>query len=161
MKKLIIILLLFLSITSYGQTKIELLVFDALNEYRVKNGVSTLEFNDTVLLAAEHHNAYLKENGYPFIVPLSNPHRENVLVRPLDRLFKYGIITIKSGECIVAVPRGIGETDEDLVNDMISWWDSSPSHKNAILDGDFTVGAVSVVEVQGVYLVATLNVIKR
>lgn len=161
MKKFLILLLTLITFVGYSQTKIELLVFDALNEYRVKNNFSILEFNDTVLLAAEHHNAYLKENGYPFIVPLSNPHRENVLVRPLDRLFNYGVVTIKSGECIVAIPRGIGETDEDLVDDMISWWDSSPSHKKVILDNDFTVGAISIMEVQGVYLVATLNVIKR
>ena len=161
MKKFLTILLTIITFIGYSQTKVELLVFDALNEYRVKNGFSSLEFNDTVLLAAEHHNIYLKENGYPFIVPLSNPHLEEVLVRPLDRLFKYGVVTIKSGECIVAIPRGIGQTDEDLVGEMISWWDSSPPHKKAILDGDFTVGAISVVEVQGVYLVATLNLIKR
>tara|TARA_R110002110_G_scaffold388639_1_gene600782 strand:- start:510 stop:995 length:486 start_codon:yes stop_codon:yes gene_type:complete len=161
MKKFLTLLLTIITFISYSQTNIELLVFDALNEYRVKNNFSALEFNDTVLLAAEHHNTYLKENGYPFIVPLSNPHREKILVRPLDRLFKYGIITIKSGECIVYVPRGMGATDEDLVNNMISWWDSSPTHKRVILDSDFTIGAISVVEVQGICLVATLNVIKR
>ena len=146
MKKLIIILFLFLSIISYGQTKIEVLIFDALNEYRVEHGVSPLKFNDTVLLAAEHHNIYLNENGYPYNYILSNPHSEEVLVREWDRLVKYGITTLKSGECIVFMPRGLYETNEDLVGDMISCWDLSPSHKKVILDSDFTIGAVSVLD---------------
>ena len=42
MKKLITILLLILTISSYGQTAIDLVVFEKINEYRVENGVAEL-----------------------------------------------------------------------------------------------------------------------
>ncbi|MGY8988648.1 MAG: hypothetical protein ACKVJA_00120 [Flavobacteriales bacterium] len=41
MKKILTILLTILTISSYGQTKLDLLIFDKVNEYRVEKGLHT------------------------------------------------------------------------------------------------------------------------
>ena len=45
MKKLITILLFFKTITSYGQTELDILAFNDLNEYRIEHGVKPLIFD--------------------------------------------------------------------------------------------------------------------
>ena len=58
MKKILTILLTILTISSYGQTKLDLLIFDKVNKYRVENGLSTWVWEDKVFLIAEKHNNY-------------------------------------------------------------------------------------------------------
>ena len=65
MKKLITILLSLLTLVSYSQTELDMLTFNALNEYRINHGVKPLVFDSTVWIVSEHHIAYFCENGYP------------------------------------------------------------------------------------------------
>ena len=62
MKNLITILLLIISITSYGQSELEVKIFKYFNEYRIENGLKPLKFDKKVLLAAQHHNTYLNKH---------------------------------------------------------------------------------------------------
>ena len=66
MKNIIIILLSLLTISSYGQSELEMKIFKYFNDYRVEKGVSPIEFDYKVFLAAQHHNNYLNDNGYPY-----------------------------------------------------------------------------------------------
>ena len=85
MKKLITILFLFLSIISYGQTELDMLTFNALNEYRIEHGVKPLVFDFNVWEAAQHHSTYLSENGYPDNYVCASGHHELELVEFTDR----------------------------------------------------------------------------
>ena len=58
MKKLITILFLFLTITSYGQTKLDIEMFKVVNEYRISNGLNAWVWDQQVFKVAEKHNHY-------------------------------------------------------------------------------------------------------
>ena len=146
MKKLITILLFFLTITSYGQTQLDMLTFNALNEYRIEHGVKPLVFDSLVWEVAEHHSVYLQDNGYPYNYPLSSGHFEMELEFPSDRLKHFGVkYRGTSGECIASW--GGGDSDIDNVTEVIRMWDSSPSHKAGMLATDVTRVAISMVGV--------------
>ena len=164
MKNLITILLLIITVTSYGQSELELKIFKYFNEYRIEKGLNPLKFDKKVLLATEHHTKYLNDNGYPYNYILDNPHREKELVHINDRLKKYGTtILFNSGECIVMISRGYKQTDDDMLRDAIKWWDRSPSHKTIMCLENVDIGAISILKVkdEGGYdaFLMTLNVV--
>ena len=162
MKKFLTLLLTLITFVGYSQTKIELVIFNAFNDYRIEHNLSPLEFDGKILLAASHHSNYLKDNGYPYNYPFANPHLEKELVYWHDRLAKYGVESMVSGECVGIVIYGIGQTTKDKLDAIISWWDSSPPHKALMLNNRMNKGAISIVEFEddGVrYMIATLNMI--
>ena len=146
MKKLTTILLLFLSIVSYSQTKLDMLTFNALNEYRINNGVDPLVFDSTVWVVSEHHSAYLSENGYPSTYLCSSGHNELVLVEFTDRLRYYGVRwSGTGGECVASF--GCRGSDEKNAIQVINQWAGSPSHKRGMLKKDVTRVAISLVPI--------------
>tara|TARA_R110000824_G_scaffold368729_1_gene558100 strand:- start:1920 stop:2456 length:537 start_codon:yes stop_codon:yes gene_type:complete len=146
MKKLITILLLLLTLVSYSQTELDMLTFNALNEYRVEHGVKPLIFDSTVWGAAQHHSTYLSDNGYPDNYVCSSGHHELELVEFTDRLRYYGV---KWGgtavECVTSW--GGNRNDEENAIHVINQWDSSPSHKEGMLEKDVTRVGISLVSV--------------
>ena len=79
MKKILTILLTILTISSYGQTKLDLLIFDKVNEYRVENGLSTWVWESKVFLVAEKHNNYQVKISDISHKELQNPENGSVL----------------------------------------------------------------------------------
>ena len=148
MKKLItILLLLAITITSYGQTKLDMLTFNTLNEYRIERGVEPLVFDSTVWAAAQHHSAYLSENGYPYEYVCSSGHLELELIEFTDRLRHYNVRwTGTGGEC-VATWAGNRNNEENVIH-VINQWDGSPAHKKGLLKKDVTRMAISIVAVR-------------
>jgi uncharacterized protein YkwD len=150
MKKSMLLFLLLskilFSLNSYGQTELDILAFNALNEYRVDHGVKPLVFDSLVWEAAEHHTVYLQDNGYPHRYPLSSGHYELDLEFPSDRLEYFGVRSSYSGECIASW--GGRDTDIENINKVISQWDGSPPHKKGMLSKKATKIAISIV---GVY----------
>ena len=116
-----------------------------------------------MFLAAQHHNNYLNDNGYPYNYNFYNGHREKELVYVSDRVKKYGTTTLlSSGECIAYVFRAIKQSDESLLMDVIKLWDKSPTHKEIMLLGNIDVGGISVLQLfdsKGDYFLVTLNVV--
>ena len=160
MKKITIILLLSFSITSYGQSKFEIKIFKYFNDYRVENGLKPLKFEKKVLLAAEHHNNYLNDNGYPYNYILDNGHHEKELKYAADRLKHYGTTGfLSSGECILYTFRAWKQNDDDLLKSAITCWDDSPSHKRIMLLENIDIGAISILELKDDYFIMTLNVV--
>jgi len=143
MKKLTTILLLLLSIISYGQNNVDMQAFNKINEYRISNGVSAIVLDSTIWKGVNYHSNYLIDNGYPHNYPLDNPHDELILARPSDRLFQYNFVmngVIR--ECITVftcVP------DMELTTDwVIKNFDKSAPHKEAVLDPRVIRGAISL-----------------
>ena len=117
MKKTLTILLLFFTIFSYGQTKLDMVAFNALNEYRIEHGVEPLIFDSTLWVVTEHHSDYLCENGYPSTYVCSSGHNELVLVEFTDRLRYYDVKwSGTGGECVAAADVAhVGEAKEIVV----------------------------------------------
>ena len=148
-KSMLLVLLLPLilfSLISYGQTQLDMLTFNAINEYRVEHGVKPLVFDSLIWEAAEHHTVYLQDNGYPHKYPLSSGHFEMELEFPSDRLKYFGVSSSYSGECIASW--GGRDTDIENIDKVIALWDSSPAHKKGMLTKEATKIAISMV---GVY----------
>ena len=125
MKKILTVLLLILTISSYSQTKLDMLTFNALNEYRIERGVEPLIFDSNVWKAAQHHSTYLFT----------------------DRLRYYGVKW--SGTAVECVTSWGGDNnDVENAIRVINQWDSSPSHKEGMLEKDVTRMAISIVEVR-------------
>jgi len=147
MKNIITTLLLsLLTLVSYSQTELDMLTFNAINEYRVEHGVKPLVFDSLIWEAAEHHTVYLQDNGYPHKYPLSSGHFEMGLEFPSDRLEYFGVSSSYSGECIASW--GGRDTDIGNINKVIALWDGSPAHKKGMLTKEATKLAISLV---GVY----------
>jgi len=150
MKKSMLLFLLLsnflFSLNSYGQTELDILSFNALNEYRVDHGVKPLVFDSLVWKAAQHHSLYLHEYDYPSNYPLSSGHYELELEFPSDRLEYVGVRSSYSCECITSW--GGLDTDVENINRMIRLWDSSPAHKEGMLTTEAEELAISMV---GVY----------
>ena len=160
MKKILTILLTILTIYSYGQSDLEVKIFEYFNDYRVQHNLKPLKFDGRVLLAAEHHNNYLNDNGYPYNYILDNPHREKELPYASDRLKNCGTIGfLSSGECILYKFRTWKQNNDDLLKTAIESWDNSPTHKRFMLLENIDIGAISILELKDDYFIMTLNVV--
>ena len=147
MKKILTVLLLILTISSYSQTELDMLTFNALNDYRIEHGVEPLVFDSNVWEAAQHHSTYLSENGYPNNYVCTSGHHELELVEFTDRLRYYGVKW--SGTAVECVTSWGGDNnDVENAIRVINQWDSSPSHKEGMLEKDVTRMAISIVEVR-------------
>tara|TARA_R110000851_G_scaffold69138_1_gene154987 strand:+ start:922 stop:1458 length:537 start_codon:yes stop_codon:yes gene_type:complete len=146
MKKILTILLLILTISSYSQTKLDMLTFNALNEYRIERGVKPLVFDSTVWKAAQHHSTYLSQNDYPSNYVCSSGHNELELVEFTDRLRYYGVKWSGTGGECVATWGCRGSNEKNAVQ-VIGQWDGSPSHKEGMLEKDVTRVAISLVPI--------------
>ena len=159
MKKLITILLFFLSITSYGQERLqdaEEIIFRMINEYRISEGLKTVKWSNKVYNAAYHHSSYMSNKGVPYA------HTETVDVdgheeinNPQVRIEKYCGPSSWGTECIAGLPLLSWTVEpwdlEKACRTVVNNWINSPGHKKAILydkegNGNLTIGAVSVIK---------------
>jgi len=164
MKKLITILLLFLTITSYGQDILDSLVFEKINEYRIENNVHALTLDTSIYKVAYLHSKYLHDNGYPFNYPYGSGHYEEVLVNPSDRLRAQGVPFVACGENIASFSVVLVGKDgwvdmEDMVNHVLKLWINSPGHHKLMLSPKPTKGALAIYIDSGKVFVV-LNVVK-
>ena len=146
MKKVInIILLVLLSTPVFSQTELDMLVFKKINEHRVSNGLSKLQFSSVGFDAAEHHTNYLAEFE-------TSGHSENVTETstPKRRLSHYGSgYTGLVGEnCTEIVDRN--ESIEKQANTIFERWLNSPKHNEIMLNKNLKYGAVSCVKYSGI-----------
>lgn len=142
MKKILFTLILsIVSINLYSQTELDYLVLKKINEYRVSLNLKNLVFCEKSFLAAKHHTEYMvneREVG----------HKENnTTPNPYDRLMKYypNVSWKEVGENCTGTPfhgQNINELAEDIVNN----WKTSPIHNEIMTDPDFIYCGVSCLE---------------
>ncbi len=160
MKNLITILLvLVISLTSYGQkykedttivrqTELEQLVFKYINEYRVSLGKKPVKWDDNVYKVASHESRYLTCKG----IELSHyqdqdrpNHKEIVFFYERLEYFniKYrdAIENIQSGT-VLYYPDKV--TMEKVARQIVQSWISSESHREAMIQYNMKIGAVSI-----------------
>ena len=163
MKKLITLLSLILTLNSYGQTAIDLVVWEKLNEYRVESGVQPLPLDTSVYKAAYLHSKYLHDNGYPSKYPFGSGHYEEVLKKPSDRLRAQGALFISCGENIgcFSVDQFLedGWVDmEAVANYVVDGWINSSGHHKLMISPYPLSGAIGVYIDSGMVFVV-LNVV--
>jgi uncharacterized protein YkwD len=143
MKKIITISFLLIQLVVSSQTKIDTLVFNKVNEYRITMCLNPLKWDNTSFKASNIHTKYLVRTG-------KVGHTEDTLVNPQDRLKFFD----KKGKwvtiCEVALstkPRNIKDTDIDIIEklatDIVNGWKSSKLHNDILLHKNCSLTGVS------------------
>ena len=171
MKKLIV-LFLFISICGFGQTKLDSILFNKINEYRKSKHLKTLKWDTCGYKATKHHTLYLVKNCYncpkryldeinklpkDFIGTITikikgtvSAHEEDSIQfsHSIDR-YKYygGKNNWTIGEVVTGVNRKIKDGDdkiyEYLATDILNSWKNSPGHNTILLYPDMKYGGCS------------------
>ena len=143
MKKLITILLLTLTIFSYGQTKLDSLIFEKVNNYRVENGLSPWVWENKVFLIAEKHNTYqlkISDISHKESQDVENHEEINSLASRFDSVFTNWL---RCGENTAVVNTKGMTLDEIATATLEMWIDSPPHHKALLQPTRYYAGAVS------------------
>lgn len=142
MKKILLILSILLTTLSYGQTKLDSLIFDKVNEYRISNGLSSWVWDAKVFLIAEKHNEYqvkISNISHYELQDVSDHVEVSRLGHRFDSVFTNWL---RCGENI-AVVNTLDLSLEDIATATLEMWIASPPHHKALLAKRFKAGAVS------------------
>jgi len=143
MKKLLTILLSLLTLISYSQTKLDMEIFNDINQYRVSNGLNKLEWRQDAFDVVKKHNDYMRVAGsYSHDEPIDiTNHKE--LSTPGKRFTDANIWWYGVGENIMFVYYS-DSTLPFISKNILSSWVASPGHKRLLLDESMEFGAVSI-----------------
>ena len=132
MKKLITLLLIIFTITSYGQTTLDMDIFKVVNEYRIENNLTPWVWHQTVFKVAERHNNYQTQisdiyHGEPKNV------KNHVEINSLGGRFDdAGLGWGRCGENL-AVVKSDGLTNSEIAKKTLRMWINSSSHNKLLL----------------------------
>lgn len=152
--KAIILMLYFIPIALFSQSKLDSLLFCRLNSYRLLNDVNEITLDDSACSAAKHHTMYLLFRNNDSIRTTIG-HAEDVdlagfeELSPAERINTY--IQLKScwGECVTGTIKRIGYPVEDLVSIILNKWISSVKHNKILISNKYKYGGVSIVVFEG------------
>lgn len=152
MKTIIYIILFIINLNLSAQTKLDSMLFNKINEYRVSNGVNEIAWDTNIFKAANHHSTYLKLLNYDSL-KTTITHTENVdvdgfdeLLEFFDRFDKYtDKRNIFIAENITGTLRKKTFEVEKIVDIIINNWKNSIEHNKIMLSKDAKYGACSIV----------------
>ena len=130
MKNLIILLLLSFSCSS--QTKLDTLLLNKVNEYRLSKCLSKLEWDTNLCKVASNQSDYMSNSGHLFHEQvLSDTIYYKVNPDFADKFLKYGF-----HDCHVGENLGVSfSSDIDtVVDEILNAWINSPEHNKVLLD---------------------------
>ena len=138
MKKLTLTIIAALTIFTgvYSQTKLDYLVLEKINEYRVEKGLNQVMWSDKSYKVSKYHN------DYQFRVEKATHFGVGNMKTPSDRFKFYNIPFIRMGENILCTYVDEGTTMDDLATRIFNRWKNSPPHNKTLL-GDYKYGSVS------------------
>ena len=132
MKKLITILLLILTLSSYGQTKLDLLIFEKVNNYRTENGLDSWRWDDRVFVVAEKHDNYqlsISDISHDELIDVDGHEEISRLAHRFDAVFTDWL---RSGENL-AVVNIVDLSLEEIATKTLEMWIASPPHNRTLL----------------------------
>ncbi|MBM3428321.1 MAG: CAP domain-containing protein [Bacteroidetes bacterium] len=146
--------------TIVRQEKLERLVFQYINEYRISQGKKSVKWDDNIYRVAAHHARYLSYRGIE-LSHFENQDRPNhVEVRYLsDRIEYFNIPSLESIENITSAYIYEFETQKDyekVAHEIVNSWINSIAHKNAMIQYNLKVGAVAIFLEEGHYMCPVL-----
>jgi len=143
MKKILLILSILLTTLSYGQTKLDSLIFDKVNEYRISNGLSSWVWDSKVFLIAEKHNEYqvkISNISHYELQDVSDHVEVSRLGHRFDSVFTNWL---RCGENI-AVVNTLDLSVEEIATTTLEMWIASPPHNRTLLQRTkYKSGAIS------------------
>lgn len=169
MRKIIIILLLLINICGITQTRLDTLIFNKINEYRLSKCLKELKWDIVAYKSSEHHTKYLVDkdfySGKKFFeaakyLPtgtdtiflkqnVTYPHREDdVRFSTFGKRYEYyGGKCVYGGEVIGGNMACCKEDDllkdDKLAKEVINGWKNSPAHNKILTDPVYTKGCGS------------------
>lgn len=141
MKLISTILFLILSNLVFSQTKLDSLVLEEINFYRLSKNLKALNLSTINYKASAQHSKYLFRNG-------KIGHTEDTLTNPLDRFVFFGGKTNHIGENVTSVNINVKDDSIDLVKIsklIVDSWIKSTEHNKILLTKDFNFAGVSCV----------------
>jgi uncharacterized protein YkwD len=140
MKKITILLLLLVSLSAFGQTKLDTILFNKVNEYRVSKNLSKLQWDVKCFKASEHHSFYMKtRNVYS--------HKEDTLFTQIDRYYFFGGKTPMVSEILTGRSEKFIDGDsliyEKIAELTLNNWKLSKPHNDVLLKKTATYGGCS------------------
>lgn len=141
MKKLLFILMLLPTIL-FSQTKLDSLIIDNINQYRISLGISTVEFDTIAFKAASVQSDTMSQKGYV------GHHNYGKFKTLLERYKFFGgdIRNYKVGEVCNFVPVNV-ENDSTYLNriavEVVNSCKRSEAHNLVLIDPDYNFVGVS------------------
>ena len=157
MKNIITILLLILTITSYGQTQLDKEIFRAVNEYRISNGLNAWVWNQDLFKVSEKHNYYqtqIKNISHDESIDIKG----HVEVRRLGDRVSEGVSGNWEcvGENLACIPSK-DLTISEIVEITVNGWINSPPHHKLLLSSKIMYQSGSVSSHRGSEYVGAKN----
>jgi hypothetical protein len=150
MKKLFLLFIMLMPILVFSQTKLDSILFEKINEYRIYNNVNPISWNYSTYRAADHHVNYMISNKrYSYyedtIINGTSLEDSN------DRLWYYmGHKKYYSVECIARHIKNFKSKEildsnyDEITNSILRKFIENPVNNKNILDDRFELGAVSI-----------------
>jgi hypothetical protein len=186
MKKFLSILFLFVYFSGFSQTKLDSLVFERINEYRIESGVPALMWGSDMYKVSNHHALYLLNMisplvGKPEILKILKYlwssgdngelrwHLEDTIVGNFvdtlktvdDRILKFTTSfsedSVKLSNENVLENAHVGIDLEKGAIDIVNFWIKSKDHNENLLEPSSKYGSVSVVYMDEDYIIAVFN----
>lgn len=128
-----ILFLLCIKVSACGQTRLDTLLFNKINMYRISLRLNAIKWDTCAYKAAEHHSAYMKRE-YKYT------HSEDTLISYYDRYEYYGGKTQFVSEIITGASSNFVDTDplidEKLSISILEKWKGSKPHNKILVDPD-------------------------
>ncbi|MBI4930016.1 MAG: CAP domain-containing protein [Bacteroidetes bacterium] len=151
MKQKLTILLLLTSLFVAAQTKLDSLVFQKINEYRIAKGLNALVWSSSLYKAAQHHSEYLvklnrqlkSDVTLNFIIGhFENQKVDGILSMSFEERINKFYRNSNASEC-VAFFGMLKNNFEKGANSIIYIWKRSPQHNAILLEPNSKFGVVS------------------
>ena len=125
-----------------SQTKLDLLIFNKVNEYRIENGLPAWIWDDKVFVIAEKHNTYQVKISDISHKELQDVENHIEVSRLAIRFDSVGLKYWNCGEN-VAVVNSLDLSIEKIATNTLDMWINSPPHHKTLLSKKYKAGALS------------------
>lgn len=187
MKKIISILFLFVPLFLFSQTKLDSLVFEKINEYRISKGVFPLVWDTCSYKASKHHALYLSNMIFPLNGDMKilnylstcgsdgnfRWHLEDTIVKNFidtvrtsddreNKFFKYknrdSMRTSNENIEMIGIYGDIQKASTDIVRGWINAKDGGTyAHRKNLLEKSCKYGSVCIINMNYNSIVAVFN----
>jgi len=142
--------------TLVRQIKLEKLVLQYINDYRVSLGIKPVKWDDKIYVLASHQARYLSYRGIELSHFQTQDRPNHTELRYLcDRVKYFNINTQESIECLTSsFTLGFkNQKDyEDVAREIVNSWVISIAHRNGMIQSNLEVGVVSIYLMEGHYM---------
>ena len=146
--------------TLVRQIRLEKLVIQYINDYRVSLGRKPVKWDDHIYQVAAHHARYLAFRGIKLSHFETQDRPNHIEVRYLsDRIEYFKVPSQESIENITSAYVYEFETQKDyekVAHEIVDHWIDSIAHKNSMIQSNMEVGAVAIFLEEGHYMVPVL-----